>query len=228
VVKIEGWDVEACAGTHLRTTGEIGFIKILHTERIQDGVERIIFVSGSAAVARVQQLERDLRLIAQTLKVPVDKTQPAVVEMSTNFKKLNRELAGLKEKQLEAALISSFAQATELDGISLATHVTHAIESNTLIKIASRLIAEQPSVLLGLFSIDHTVTVIILAGDNAVTKGIKSGKIASEIASLLGGGGGGRPNFGQGGGTSTENIEDALQALELIAMRQLKGEIIES
>lgn len=223
VVKIEGWDVETCAGTHLGTTGEVGFIKILHTERIQDGVERIVFASGSAAIMHVQQLELDLRRIAGTLKVPVDKAPSAVMEMSANLKKLTRETADFKVKQIESDLKSALDQAKAIDDISLATRVLYAIDPNTLIKIASSLLEDQPCVLLGLFTIDQSVNVIILAGKTVVNKGVNSGEIASEIAILLGGGGGGRPNFGQGGGTMTESIENALQALELIVRRQLRG-----
>jgi alanyl-tRNA synthetase len=228
VVKIEGWDAEACAGTHLRTTGEIGFIKLLHTERIQDGVERIVFASGSAAIIRVQQIESDLELIAETLKVPIDKTLPAVVEMNANLKKANREVEDLKEKQIRTDIENTLAKAKEIDGISLATHVMYAVAPNMLIKISSSLIKTRPCAILGLVTIGQSVNIIVLAGKNAVARGIHSGRIASQIASLLGGGGGGQPNFGQGGGTTTDKIEDAIRTIERIARRQLRGETVES
>ena len=72
VVKIGDWDVEACGGTHLHSTGEVGLIKILHTERIQDGVERLVFASGRPALEYVQNLEKQAKESSEPLNVPID------------------------------------------------------------------------------------------------------------------------------------------------------------
>ena len=67
IVNINGWDIEACGGTHVKSTGEIGLVKIFKSERIQDGVVRLEFVAGEAAVKYMQQLDSQLATIAQTL-----------------------------------------------------------------------------------------------------------------------------------------------------------------
>src|SRR3990172_5736708 len=73
VVKTGDWDVEACAGTHLKSTGEIGFIKIVYTERIQDGVERLVYSVGLEALKAVQRQELMLWRVSETLNAPVEK-----------------------------------------------------------------------------------------------------------------------------------------------------------
>src|SRR3990172_7837621 len=73
VVKTGDWDVEACAGTHLKSTGEIGFIKIVYTERIQDGVERLGYSVGLEALKAVQRQELMLWRVSETLNAPVEK-----------------------------------------------------------------------------------------------------------------------------------------------------------
>src|ERR671927_510809 len=67
IVNINGWDIEACGGTHVKSTGEIGLVKIVKSERIQDGVVRLEFVAGEAAVNYMQHLDSQVGSIAQTL-----------------------------------------------------------------------------------------------------------------------------------------------------------------
>src|SRR5215203_2491213 len=67
IVNINGWDIEACGGTHVKSTGEIGLVKIVKSERIQDGVVRLEFVAGEAAVSYMQQLDSQLASISHTL-----------------------------------------------------------------------------------------------------------------------------------------------------------------
>ncbi|MCK5562840.1 alanine--tRNA ligase, partial [Candidatus Bathyarchaeota archaeon] len=91
VVNIKDWDVEACGGTHLRNTGEIGFIKILHTERIQDGVERIIFSTGLPALRAVQQKEALLWKVAEKLNAPLEKLEATAERVVAEWKQTRRE-----------------------------------------------------------------------------------------------------------------------------------------
>src|SRR5208337_3829573 len=67
VVDIGGWDIEACGGTHTRTTGEVGFVKITKVERIQDGVERLEFVAGEAAIEYIHRMDSELQELSGVL-----------------------------------------------------------------------------------------------------------------------------------------------------------------
>src|SRR4030042_3975293 len=107
VVKTGDWDVEACAGTHLNSTGEIGFIKIVYTERVQDGVERLAYAVGLQALKAVQQQERLLWKVSEVLSAPVEKLdktaekivkelKEANVEKRKLIKELAREIAGAR------------------------------------------------------------------------------------------------------------------------------------
>ena len=73
VLKIGDWDVEACGGTHCKSAGEVGFIKIIRTERIQDGVERIVFSVGINALKSLQEKDKLLLELSKVLKTPQEK-----------------------------------------------------------------------------------------------------------------------------------------------------------
>ena len=91
VVKTGDWDVEACAGTHLNSTGEIGFIKIVYTERVQDGVERLAYAVGLQALKAVQQQERLLWKVSETLNAPLEKLDKTAEKLVKELKEANAE-----------------------------------------------------------------------------------------------------------------------------------------
>ena len=82
IIKIGDWDVEACGGTHCTRTGQIGTIKILHTERIQDGVERIIFAAGTQALRAFQEQEDTLKGISTAIEAPIERVEQYVHSLS--------------------------------------------------------------------------------------------------------------------------------------------------
>ncbi|WP_456420611.1 alanine--tRNA ligase, partial [Thermococcus sp.] len=104
VLKIEDWDVQACGGTHLPNTGLIGPIKILRTERIQDGVERIIFAAGEAAINWMQETERLLRKTAEIFRVPVEKVPETAERFFSEWKEAKKEVEKLR-KELAKLLV---------------------------------------------------------------------------------------------------------------------------
>ena len=104
VLKIEDWDVQACGGTHLPNTGLIGPIKILRTERIQDGVERIIFAAGEAAINWMQETERLLKKTAEVFRVPVEKVPETAERFFNEWKEAKKEVEKLR-KELAKLLV---------------------------------------------------------------------------------------------------------------------------
>jgi alanyl-tRNA synthetase len=124
VVKAGDWDVEACAGTHLKSTGEIGFLKIIHSERVQDGVERLVYSVGVQGLKAVQKNEQLLFKVSDTLTAPLeklDKTAEKLVkelkEGSAERRRLIRELAVHESGRLKDD--SSDSQVQEMQGIKL-------------------------------------------------------------------------------------------------------------
>jgi alanyl-tRNA synthetase len=228
VVKTGDWDVEACAGTHLKRTGEIGFLKIVYTERIQDGVERLGYAVGLHALKAVQQQERLLWKVSETLSAPVeklDKTAEKLVEelkeANSEKRKLVKELAA-KESAIGMTEMAGVAQ--EIDGIMLVKRdFQEEIDVNRMVQTANEMIKRNEATVTLFYGADgKNARVLVMAGKAAVKKGVKANYVVRAVSPIIGGGGGGKPNFAQGGGMQPEKLPDAVKAAEDYIKKQLK------
>ena len=96
-----GGDVQACAGTHVRTTGEIGPIRIIGVEHIQDGVERLIFAAGLAAVHSMQHMDDLLQEAADVVSVQPENLPATVARFFSEWKEQRKEIERLQKKVVD-------------------------------------------------------------------------------------------------------------------------------
>jgi alanyl-tRNA synthetase len=211
IVNIKGWDIEACGGTHVKSTGEIGLVKIFKSERIQDGVVRLEFVAGEAAVKYIQQLESQLASMAQALGSGREK----VIE---SFNKAMEDAEAAKKKARTMLRVVSIPiaksisdQAKKLSsGVHLYTTYDEELDEDYHIAIGEKAIELDKHLLyVVLLSKGQGIRVIVFAGEAACKK-VKASAIAKQMSSKLGGSGGGDNRFGQGGGKSKDRIKEAL------------------
>jgi alanyl-tRNA synthetase len=207
VVKV-GSDIEACAGTHVTNTGMIGSIKILRAERIQDGVERIEFAAGEAAVRAGQGRDDLLSGAADILRVPSEQLPRTATRFFEEWKSQQKEIERLKEDLAKARLRTLMAEAQSADGLKVVVQKMGSADIDELLKAAA-LLAEQDCIaLLG----SETGKLVAAVGQSGLAKGIKAGSIIKAAARALGGGGGGKPDLAQGGGPNVEKLDEALAA----------------
>ncbi len=226
VVKVGDWEVEACAGTHVRNTGEIGFIKILHTERIQDGVERIVYSTGRYAVEAGQKKEKLLRKLAETLDAPLEKLLPTTKRLLKEWKNVRRENKRLIDElaALESGkTLGQRAVTKEINNVKLVIQEFETLNADRMIKTASKLIEKESAVTALFYGRDEkTARVVVMAGKAATKEGVDASAITKEVAKVIGGGGSGTQEFAQGGGTKIQRIDDAIQKAEEVLRKQLK------
>jgi alanyl-tRNA synthetase len=227
VVKTGDWDVEACAGTHLKSTGEIGFLKIVYTERIQDGVERLGYAIGLKALKAVQEQESLMWKVSETLNTSMerlDKTAQKLVkelkEANSAKRKLVKELAA-KESTIETGEKKRVTR--EIRGIILVKRdFQQEIDDDRMVQTANDMIRRNEAIVALFYGTDgKNVRFLIMAGETAVKKGFNANEIVRKVAAIIGGGGGGKPNFAQGGGTQPEKLEDAIKTAEKLIEKQL-------
>ncbi len=207
VVRV-GSDIEACAGTHVTNTGMIGMIKILRAERIQDGVERIEFAAGEAAVRASQARDDLLAGASGILRVPNEQLPRTAERFFEEWKSQQKEIERLKEDLAIARLKTLVSEAETIDGLRVIVQKMGNADIDELLKAAALLAEEDCVALLG----SKTGKLVAAVGQSGLSKGIKAGSIIKAAAKLLGGGGGGRPELAQGGGPDTERLEEALAA----------------
>ncbi|MGD6852438.1 MAG: alanine--tRNA ligase [Candidatus Bathyarchaeia archaeon] len=228
VVKTGDWDVEACAGTHLGSTGEVGFVKIVYTERVQDGVERLGYAVGLKALQAVQQQETLLSKVSEVLNAPVEKLDKTAEKVVKELKEAQLEkrrlIKELTEKESAAAQSQAAQASVEAEGISIVKRdFGDVIDVNRMVQTAQEVIKHNEATVTLYFGCDgKSCRVLIMAGAEAVKKGVNAGAIVKEVAPIMGGGGGGRANFAQGGGTKCDKLSEAVDAAEKAVFAQLK------
>ncbi len=223
VVKTAGWEVEACGGTHCKTTGEIGLIKIVHTERIQDGVERLVFSAGLPALKAVQRNEGLLWKVSEALNVPLEKVGKTAERFVEEWKEARREQERLTEELAELSAKEYLINAKEISGLKVVAQAFKDVKVDRLIKIASELVKTEPEAVVALCHVDKTARIVIMAGKKAIKQGVDASEIAKKAASVLGGGGSGRPDFAQGGGTLIKKVPEALKRIGEMVKQQTEG-----
>lgn len=229
VVKTGEWDVEACAGTHLRNTGEVGFLKIVYAERIQDGVERLGYAIGTEALKAVQHQENILWKVSETLGAPVEKLDKTAQRLVKEFKKaasevkrLNKELAAKDVSVAKTIGTKGAEKIGEIDFRLFEFRDNATLERMIQTTAEAARISSTVAVATG--SIGNEARLVISAGKIAVEKGVDAGEIVREVSQLIGGGGGGRRDFAQGGGTKPEKLAEAVGAARKAIKRQLRAQ----
>ncbi len=216
VVEVEGWNTQACAGTHCARTGEVGPIKLIRAERIQDGVERLEFAAGEAAVKFVQGRERQLLGAAEILLTEPERVAAATRQLFERWRAAKKELERAREQAAELRLTDLRTKAVQVGALRVICEVIEGASVDELIKVAGALIRADKSMVAVLGTKDGTAQIVAMAGDEAVRAGADCGKIAEVSANVLGGGGGGRPGLGQGGGPGINKLEEALEMAKKI------------
>ena len=230
VVKVGDWEVEACAGTHVRNTGEIGFIKIIHSERIQDGVERLVYAVGIQALKAVQKNEELLWRVSEILNAPLEKLDKTAEKLVKELKEAKAERRKLVEKLARQAVVGVGAEkgvevVREISGVRLVTRdFKDEINVDVMVQTANEIIKRDAAAVAVFYGSDgKTARIMVMAGKKAVEKGVNAAEIVREASAIVGGGGGGRPNFAQGGGTRPEKLKEALEKIEEVLRKQIGG-----
>jgi alanyl-tRNA synthetase len=220
VVRIGDFDVEACAGTHVRHTNELGMIKILKTERIQDGVERIIFAAGMASVMHVQKHHALLRESSDVLRVFPEQLPKTVKRFFEEWKTQKKTIEKLRT-QGGGISIDDLLKDAEVVGdikiISMVKPEADKMDFDELVALGRKAF-EQKKVICVL-GCNYQGPKIIVARSKDLD--LDSVALAREAGKILGGGGGGKPEFAQAGGSDESNLSSAVSQI----MEQLKKQL---
>ncbi|MEX0764080.1 MAG: alanine--tRNA ligase [Nitrosopumilaceae archaeon] len=214
IVNIEGFDVEACGGTHVKKTGELGLIKITKAERIQDGVVRMEFVSGESAVKYIQTQDKKISQIAKSLGSSKEKLLESFEHTMKDADSSKKKLKQLIKRVSESTAKNAIAEAKNLGKIKFYCTVDEDLDEEFHIAIGEQAIKLDLSLIYcALILKDGVIKIIAFSGPEAA-KIKKAGDLVRDVSKVLGGSGGGNDSFGQGGGKNTLKLKDALLAAE--------------
>jgi len=204
-------DIQACGGTHVARTGDIGTVKLLSTERVQDGVIRLTFAAGDAAIEATHRTEDALYEAAEVLDVAPDAVPDTAERFFDEWKARGKEIEELKE-QLAEARAAGGADTEEVD-VAGTTAVVQRIDADMdELRAQANAVVEQGKIaVLGSGAAGAQFVVAVPEGVE-----VDAGEVVGELAGRVGGGGGGPSDFAQGGGPDSEKLDDALDDAEEI------------
>ncbi|OBY97426.1 alanine--tRNA ligase [Streptococcus dysgalactiae subsp. equisimilis] len=211
VVQIGDYSVELCGGTHLNNTSEIGLFKILKEEGIGSGTRRIIAVTGRQAFEAYRNQEDALKEIAATVKAPQLKDAAAKVQaLSDSLRDLQKENAELKEKAAAAAAGDVFKDVQEAKGVRFIASQVDVADAGALRTFADNWKQKDYSdVLVLVAAIGEKVNVLVASK----TKDVHAGNMIKELAPIVAGRGGGKPDMAMAGGSDASKIAELLAAV---------------
>jgi alanyl-tRNA synthetase len=213
IVKVAG-DIEACAGTHCRSTGEVGMIKIIRVEHIQDGIERIEFAAGIAAIYYMQHLEGIVASSAAVLSVQDDNLPATVTRFFGEWKEQRKDIERMTAKLVDLEMRTLVAET--IGGIPVVVKRIDLPQKELSLLAAS--VSEKGGIAL-VAGAGETVRVVLASGDQRVN----AGDIIGQVCGMLGGKGGGKPSMAQGGGPDAAQLDLALKVGRERILAALKG-----
>jgi len=211
LVDVPGFSIELCGGTHANRTGDIGLFRVVSESGIAAGVRRIEAQTGWGALELIRQDRAVLLETAVTLKSPIDQVDVMARKFVDERKKTDKELATLKTEiaRLQAGDLTS--QMREIKGIKVIS-AEFSGDTKLLRDEADRLRDKMGSSVVVLGARDtHSVKLVVTVSKDLAGTRVHAGNLVKQVAAMVGGGGGGRPDMAQAGGKSPENLPDALE-----------------
>ncbi|NLY48095.1 MAG: alanine--tRNA ligase [Clostridiales bacterium] len=223
VVSMGDFSKELCGGTHVSNTGEIILFKILSETGIAAGVRRIEALTGRNVVAYYKDLENRLYEAARAAKAEPAQLVNRIEGLYEEIKALKSENEKLKSKLANEALGDIMNQVCEVSGVKLLAAGVPDMEMNDLRNLGDKLKDKlgEGVIVLASSTAPDKVSLVAMVSDSIAGRGAHAGNLVKELAVLVGGGGGGRPNMAQAGGKNAAGIPEAIAKAKDVLQKQL-------
>ena len=213
VVKVGEVSMELCGGTHVSAAGDIGFFKIISEGGIAAGVRRIEAVTGTGAVRFVQELENEQNTLAGLVKAEGGGILDRVERILARQKELQREVETLQAQLNAGKSADMLADVREIGGVKALAAEVAADDVRKLRELADSLKDRLGSGVLALgANIGGKATLLVTVSSDLVPR-FSAGSLIREMAPIIGGSGGGKPEMAQAGGSNPEKLSEALEKL---------------
>jgi alanyl-tRNA synthetase len=222
VVGIDGFSKELCGGTHVARTGEIGPFLVVSEGSVAAGVRRIEALTGEAAVERMLNYQQVVEGLARDLKTPWTEVSQTVDAIQERVRSGERDLVRVRGQLAGVQAADLVAQAVAVDGTRVLSARVAVESKDSLRQMGDRLRDRLHSGVIVLGSvIDGRPSLLTLVTPDLIARGVRAGDIIREVAPVIGGRGGGRPELAEGGGSDSSKLDDALASVTDIVRRGL-------
>ena len=214
VVSVGDFSSELCGGTHVSASGVIGSLKIISDESIGSGIRRITAVTGMSTIHMLQEMHRTVEALSGKLAVKPVMLVQKVESMEEEIKELKRQIDAMSREKLADSIDSVIAKKALAGGINLYVGKLDGEDMNHLREAGDKYKDSDPNAVFIVFSqaAEDKVQLLCMIGEEAQKKKLHAGRIVKELAAIVGGSGGGRPNMAQAGGKDPSKIPAAAEA----------------
>jgi len=221
VVRIGDFSAELCGGTHVHRSGEIGIFKLQSEGGVAAGTRRVEAVTGEGALDLIRRYEERLKEIGELVRANPDETVEKVKKLLLQQRELEKEVERLRGQFSKNQIPELLAKRQNINGINILITRVDGMDNKQLRETADQLKEQMGSGVVFLISAGETNVTMVSFVSKDLTSRYHAGNLIKEVAPIVGGGGGGRPDFAQAGGKEPSKIGAALKKAEEI-IRQSK------
>jgi len=214
VVKIGDFSTELCGGTHIHRSGEIGIFKLPFESGVAAGVRRVEAFTGEGALDLIRSYEQKLKEIGDLVRANADDAVDKVRKLIERQKELEKEIEKLRGQFQKDQIPELLAKKQSVNGATVLVSQVDGVDAKQLRDITDRLKDKLGSSVIVLASAGEANVNLVASVSQDLTKRYHAGNIIKELARLVGGDGGGRPDFAQAGGKEPAKIDVALKRAE--------------
>jgi alanyl-tRNA synthetase len=223
LVRVGDFSKELCGGIHVRSTGEIGMFKVLSESGIASGMRRIEAVTGEEAFRYLQELEDLMMGVEQGLGVSRKEVLSRIDKMMGSLETATKENKALRQKLACQKLQNDEGVVRTVRGIPVMTQKVEGLDMGGLRGLADSLKQKMGSGIVVLGAVDGGKVSLVVTVTKDLTSKVEARAVIQELAPLVGGGGGGRPDFAQAGGSKPEALDSALEKSYALIERLVGG-----
>jgi alanyl-tRNA synthetase len=218
VVRIGDFSTELCGGTHAAATGEIGLVKLLGENSVSSGVRRIEAVTGTGALDEFRRGFAVAKVAEQVAgkadaSTPADALRNKLTAQEEELKRLRRELDEARMKSAASRVSNAAAEAVEVSGVKVLAQRVDALDRGQVRTLVDNLRGKLGSGVVVLGGVQEDGKVALIVGvTKDLTNRVQAGKVVAQLAQMVGGSGGGRPDMAEAGGKDASQLDTALRS----------------
>ncbi len=220
IVSISDWDIEACGGTHLDKTGDVGFIKLVSSERIQDGVVRIEILAGETALKYIQKQDTILHDSASILSVEPKILPKTAQRFFKEWKEQKKTIESLNKKIAELQYAPSKIEPEKIKDTFAILMETSGNQKELIFQASEAVKSYEKGVCILVSTFENK---LIIVGTKSPALDINISEIIRELSEIAGGSGGGKGNLAIGGGPLTDTIPSILEKAKELIKTEIEG-----
>ena len=223
VVSVPGFSVELCGGTHVRATGDIGLFAVTGESGVAAGVRRIEAITGTGTAEAFREQRQSIAQAAAVLNARPHELSARLAALTEDHRRLTRDLQQAKMQAAMGGGADAGAESIDVGGVKLVVREVAGLDKDSLRTLVDKHRAQIGSGVVVIVSPGEGKVAVVVGVTPDLVKRVPAGQLVKQLAPIVGGGGGGRPDFAEAGGKDASKIADLLAAAPGVLQKILEA-----